>query len=57
MPSLKNRNNETEGGTESKGTPCNIMPASSEIGNLVYAFGYPMGVEGPTVTSGIRPRE
>mmetsp|Transcript_10022 Transcript_10022/g.24526 ORF Transcript_10022/g.24526 Transcript_10022/m.24526 type:complete len:286 (+) Transcript_10022:250-1107(+) len=29
------------------------MPASSEIGNPVYAFGYPMGVEGPTMTSGI----
>jgi len=31
----------------------NIMPASSEIGSPVYAFGYPMGVEGPTMTSGI----
>lgn len=25
----------------------------SEIGSPVYAFGYPMGVEGPTMTSGI----
>jgi len=26
---------------------------TSEIGSPVYAFGYPMGVEGPTMTSGI----
>ena len=28
-------------------------PPLSEIGSPVYAFGYPMGVEGPTMTSGI----
>ena len=34
-------------GTESS------KPPLSEIGSPVYAFGYPMGVEGPTMTSGI----
>eukprot|EP00578_Thalassiosira_sp_NH16_P022193 CAMPEP_0181104014 /NCGR_PEP_ID=MMETSP1071-20121207/15191_1 /TAXON_ID=35127 /ORGANISM="Thalassiosira sp., Strain NH16" /LENGTH=47 /DNA_ID= /DNA_START= /DNA_END= /DNA_ORIENTATION= len=47
MPSLKIRNNETEGGNGKEGHTMQIMPASSEIGNPVYAFGYPMGVEGP----------
>eukprot|EP00804_Cyclotella_cryptica_P009038 CCRYP_003140-RB/>CCRYP_003140-RB protein AED:0.02 eAED:0.02 QI:739/1/1/1/1/1/2/2540/751 len=28
-------------------------PPLSEIGSPVYSFGYPMGVEGPTMTSGI----
>ena len=28
-------------------------PSSSEIGSPVYSFGYPMGVEGPSITSGI----
>ena len=28
-------------------------PPLSEIGSSVYAFGYPMGLEGPTMTSGI----
>lgn len=27
--------------------------SSSEIGSPVYSFGYPMGVEGPSITSGI----
>jgi S1-C subfamily serine protease len=31
----------------------NDRPPLAEIGSPVYAFGYPMGVEGPTMTSGI----
>ncbi|KAL7550346.1 hypothetical protein ACHAWF_015047 [Thalassiosira exigua] len=35
------------------GTASALDAASAEIGSPVHAFGYPMGVEGPTMTSGI----
>ena len=38
---------DTSGGTSDGRVP------TSEIGSPVYAFGYPMGVEGPTMTCGI----
>eukprot|EP00956_Cyclotella_meneghiniana_P024329 scaffold48767_cov67-Cyclotella_meneghiniana.AAC.3 len=42
----------TEDVFTSIGTELDRSPLS-EIGSPVYAFGYPMGVEGPTMTSGI----
>lgn len=38
--------------TDTKSPP-SLSITSNEIGSPLYAFGYPMGLEGPTMTSGI----
>jgi len=39
--------------TDTSSTTSDGRVPTSEIGSPVFAFGYPMGVEGPTMTSGI----
>lgn len=39
--------------TDTKSSSSSSSITSNEIGSPLYAFGYPMGLEGPTMTSGI----